>query len=350
MVNKVLSGMLGMFSHDLAVDMGTAWTSIGLPGKGVVCREPSVVAVRFDRDGPRRLAAVGADAYEMLGRTPADMQAIHPLRGGAIDDFELVEVLLAHLLAVATGGHAVVSPRLALCIPFQTTDVERRALREAAEAAGARRVHLVYGVLASALGAQLPITQPVGNMIVDIGAGSTDIAVLSMGEIVYARSLEAAGDAMDEAVARWMREAHGLLVGPLTAERLKRELGRAVADGRGQGADAEAPARGRDLESGFPRAVTVRAGDLQEALEEPVERIVDAVKAALDHAPPELAGDILERGIVLTGGGARLRRLDHRLRESTGLPVVVAEQPESAAVLGSGQVLARPDLLRALCA
>jgi len=337
--------MLGVFSHDLAVDMGTANTRVAVHGRGVSCHEPSAVAVRYDRDGQRRLVAVGEEAREMLGRTPADMLAIRPLQGGVISDFELAEVLLAHLLRVAAGGHPVFSPQVVLCVPFNITEVERRALRESAEAAGARRVHLLSASVASAIGADLPITRPFGSMVVDLGAGTTDISVLSMGEVVYSRALDIGGDAIDQAIIEWLRESRGLLIGLPTAEAIKLTLGSAEPF-KGEG---EMEVRGRSLANGFPALVTVRAGEIREAIDASILLIVQAIVSALDRTPPELAGDILDRGVVLTGNGAKLRRLEHRLRAATRLPVVTAANPGEAAVLGASRSLNKKGrLLQAL--
>jgi rod shape-determining protein MreB len=346
MINQVFSGMLGVFSHDLAVDMGTANTRVAVQGKGLACSEPSAVAVRYDRSGRRRLVAVGGEAREMLGRTPADMLAIRPLQGGVISDFELAEVLLAHLLRAATGSHPVFSPRVVLCIPYSTTEVERRALRESAEAAGARTVHLLDSAVASAMGADLPITRPVGSMVIDLGAGTTNVAVISLGEVVYSRALPVCGDSLDQAIIDWLRESRGLLVGQPSAEALKIQLGSALPPGK----DDEQEIRGRSLETGYPSSTRVRASEVHEAIAPAVQQLFEAVLGALDRTPPELAGDILDRGVVLTGAGAGLRGLERALKRATRLPVVTAESPEAAAVLGASRTLKQPELLRALCA
>lgn len=279
----------------------------------------------------------------MLGRTPGDIQVLRPLKDGTITDFEVTEALLRHLMLQVQGRRLWVGPRVAVCIPFGTTDVERRAVRESAEASGAREVHLIEQPLAAAVGAGLPVQEAQGSMVVDLGAGTTEIAVLSLGGIVYSRTLRVGGDAMDNSVIQHLRERFGLLVGPQTAEAIKLKLGSAILENN----DRRMLAKGRDLRSGLPRAVEISAIDVATALQEPVQLIVEAVLASLEHTPPDLAADVAETGIVLTGGGALLRGLDRLLSDATNLPVVVSEEPEAAVVTGAGHILTDDELLRA---
>lgn len=342
----MLNSVLGAMSLDMAIDLGTASTNIFVGGRGVVCREPSAVAIHEDRKGRRKVVAVGGEARDMMGRTPADIQVLRPLKDGIIADFEVAEVLLRHLMVKVQGRRLWVGPRVAVCIPYGTTDVERRAMRESAEASGAREVHLIEQPLAAAVGAGLPVTEALGSMVVDLGGGTTEIAVVSLGGIVYSRSLKVGGEHLDQAIAHYLRERYGLLVGPRSAETLKVDLGSAGVESRTN----RLLVRGRDQRSGLPRAVEIGAGEVNEALREPVQLIIDAVLASLEHTPPDLASDIAETGIVLIGGGARLRGLDRVLSEATGLPVVVPEDPESAVVSGAGAMLDDAALLRAASA
>ena len=342
MVGKMLTGMLGALSHDLAVDLGSANTRIAVPKRGVVCKEPSVVALRY-RGDERSLVAVGDPAHAMVGRTPRDMDAIYPVRGGVITDFELAEALLRRLMRLATGAYPVVSPRVVVCVPYTMSDVEQRALREAAEAAGARQVHLLDGALAAALGAGLPVLRPRGSMIVDLGAGTSRVAVLSMGRVVHQRTIERGGEDLDRAVADAVASELGVRIGPASAERLKRELGAALAPRRD--ADRSAAVRGRCAQTGLPRAATVPAGLVRQAIAPQLEGIREALRAALEHTPAELAADIADRGVVLTGGAARLAGLDSWLRRQTGLAVVSADAPDDVAVLGACVALGEPELL-----
>ena len=327
--------VLGLFSQDMAIDLGTANTLVYVKGRGVVCNEPSVVAVHHDRKGNKKVIAVGHAAKSMLGRCPHDIQAVRPLKDGVIADFEVTEALLRHFIERVNGRHNFVAPRMVVCIPYGTTEVEKRAVRESAESAGAREVHLIEEPIAAAMGADLPITEPTGNMVVDIGGGTTEVAVISMSGIVYSRSIKVGGDHMDEAIIQHMRRRHDLLIGPRTAEEIKLSLGNAYGDGD----ITEYRVKGRDLVRGFPRVVTIHSDEVREALEEPVQLIIDAVVASLERTPPELLGDIVDRGIIMTGGGALLRRLDCAIAQATGLPVIVADDPLSAVVKGSGRAL-----------
>lgn len=340
----MLNSVLGLFSQDMAIDLGTANTLVYVKGRGVVCNEPSVVALHHDKKGNKRVVAVGTAAKAMLGRCPSDITAVRPLRDGVIADFEVTEQMLRYFIERVNGRRSFVAPRMVVCIPYGTTEVEKRAVRESAESAGAREVHLIEEPLAAAIGADLPITEPTGNMIVDVGGGTTEVAVISMAGIVYSRSIKVGGDHMDEALIQHMRKRHDLLIGPQTAEQIKIILGNALADG----AFIEMPVRGRDLVRGFPRVVTVHSDEVRDALEEPVNLIVEAVRASLERTPPELVGDIMERGIIMTGGGALLRGLDACLSQAVNLPVIVADDPQSAVVKGSGRALEEMSLLSAL--
>jgi rod shape-determining protein MreB and related proteins len=340
----MFSSVLGLFSPDMAIDLGTANTLVYVKGRGVVCNEPSVVAIHHDRKGNKSVVAVGTPAKAMLGRCPSDITAVRPLKDGVIADFEVTEAMLRHFIERVNGRSRFVSPRMVVCIPYGTTEVEKRAVRESAESAGAREVHLIEEPLAAAIGADLPITEAVGNMVVDIGGGTTEVAVIALGGIVYSRSIKVGGDHMDEAITQHLRKRHDLLIGPRTAENIKLEIGNAALDGP----VLEMLVKGRDLVRGFPRVVTVHSDEIREALEEPVHLIVDAVCASLERTPPELIGDIMERGIVMTGGGSQLRHLDQVLANATALPVLVADDPQTAVVKGSGRALEDPALLAML--
>jgi rod shape-determining protein MreB len=292
--------------------------------------------MHHDRKGNRNVVAVGNAARAMLGRTPHDFQAVRPLKDGVIADFDTTEAMLRYFIERVNGRKNFVAPRMVVCIPYGTTEVEKRAVRESAESAGARQVHLIEEPLAAAIGAELPITEPTGNMVVDIGGGTTEVAVISMSGIVYSRSIKVGGDHMDEAIVQYLRREHNLLVGPRMAEEVKLTLGNAAGDGRDV---PEMIVKGRDLLKGFPRAATIHAEEIRSALEEPVQLIVEAVRASLERTPPELLGDIYERGIMMTGGGSMLRQLDYVTSQSTGLPVIVDDDPLCAVVKGSGRVL-----------
>jgi rod shape-determining protein MreB len=340
----MFSSVLGLFSQDMAIDLGTANTLVYVKGRGVVCNEPSVVAIHHDRKGQKQVVAVGTAAKAMLGRCPSDITAVRPLKDGVIADFEVTEAMLRHFIERVNGRRSFIAPRMVVCIPYGTTEVEKRAVRESAESAGAREVHLVEEPLAAAIGADLPITEPTGNMVVDIGGGTTEVAVISMAGIVYSRSIKVGGDHMDEAITQHVRRRHELLIGPRTAETIKLQLGNAMYDGTLH----EMQVKGRDLVRGYPRTVTLHSDEVREALEEPISLVVEAVQASLERTPPELIGDIMERGIIMTGGGALLRRLDQVLSAATGLPVIVADDPQSAVVKGSGRALEEIELLSML--
>ncbi|MCB9765294.1 MAG: rod shape-determining protein [Alphaproteobacteria bacterium] len=347
MVSGVISGMLGALSQDVAIDLGTSETRVAVKGRGVVLAEPSMVAVRGaargGQRGGRQVIAVGGDARRMLGRTPVDIEVIRPIRDGVISDFEVTEAMLREFVLLSTGG-LLVGPRAVMCVPLGTTDVERRALRECAEAAGVREVVMLEQPIAAALGAGLDVTAPQGCMVVDIGGGTTQVAVLALAGTVRSRSVRVGGDQMDEAIVRQLRAERELLIGPVTAEHLKLTLGSATPPQGGAYLDV----RGRDLASGYPRAHRVSAAEVHRALAGPVALIVEAVLATLDRTPPELSADITDTGVVLTGGGAQLPGLDRVLRDACGVPVVVASEPADATVLGAARAMAHEELLRAI--
>ncbi len=332
----------GFLSNDLAIDLGTATTLIYVKGRGIVSREPSVVAVQKDPRGGKRVLAVGKEAKEMLGRTPGSIQAVRPLRDGVIADFEITEAMLRYFIQRANERRTLVRPRIIICVPFGITEVEKRAVKESAEGAGAREVHLIEEPMAAAIGAGLPITEPSGNMVVDIGGGTTEVAVISLAGIVYSQSVRVGGDKMDDAIVAYMKRKYNLLIGEQSAERVKCTIGNAAPTEEPMSMEV----KGRDLVAGVPKTVVVNGDEIRDALSEPINQIVEAVMTALERTPPELAADIVDKGIVLTGGGALLRNLDVLLREETGLPVMVADDPISAVVLGSGKALDHFDLLK----
>ena len=335
----LMDRMLGWFSDDLAIDLGTANTLVYVKGKGIVCNEPSVVAIQ---KGTNKILAVGLEAKKMLGRTPGNIIAIRPLKEGVIADFEVTEVMLRHFITKAHNRHNFVRPRIIIGVPSGITQVELRAVRDSAELAGAREVYLIEQPVAAAIGAGLPITEPSGNMVVDIGGGTTDVAVLSLGGIVYNQSVKVAGDKMDEAIMNYIKKKYNLLIGEATAEQIKFEIGSAYPF-----PDRKVISiKGRDLISGIPKTLVIDDAEIREALSEPVSIIVNTIKVALENTPPELAGDIIDKGIVLTGGGSLLAGLDIRIREETNLPVIVMDNPLTAVVLGTGKALDELDLLR----
>lgn len=340
---NIFNAIWGMFSNDLAIDLGTANTLVFMKGKGVVVSEPSVVAVKTGAAGQRKVLAVGIDAKEMLGRTPGSIVAIRPMKDGVIADFDHTEEMLRYFIRKVHNRKNLIRPRIVICVPSGITQVEKRAVRESAESAGAREVYLIEEPMAAAIGAGLPITEASGNMIVDIGGGTTEVAVISLAGIVYAQSVRVGGDKMDEAIVQYMKRKYNLLIGERTAEAVKIGIGNVFDTG-------EDPVfmdiKGRDLVSGIPKTMEVNSDEIREAMSEPVNTIVEAVRISLERTPPELAADIVDKGIVLAGGGAYLKNLDILLREETGLPVVVAEDPLSCVVLGSGAVLDQLDLLR----
>jgi rod shape-determining protein MreB len=328
-----------LVGRDMAVDLGTANTLVYVRGKGVLVDEPSVVAVN-EKTG--ELVAVGQDAKRMVGRTPEDITAIRPLQDGVIADFEATEQMLRHFIALVHRRRYLAKPRMVVCVPSGITAVEQRAVKEAGYQAGARRVYIIEEPMAAAIGAGLPVHQATGNMVVDVGGGTTEVAVISLGGIVTSLSVRTAGDALDRALTNWMKKEHALLLGEATAEEVKVTLGSAFPGPL----DRDADIRGRDLVSGLPRTVTMSSAEVRSALEEPVHAIVDAVRVTLDQTPPELAGDIMDRGIVLTGGGALLRGLDDRIRHETGMPVHIAEDPLRSVAQGAGRCVEEFEALR----
>src|SRR5512139_53713 len=338
----IFDWLYGLFSNDLAIDLGTATTLIYVKGKGIVSCEPSVVAVQRDARGDKSVLAVGREAKEMLGRTPGNIQAIRPLRDGVIADFEITEAMLRYFITRAHNRRTLVKPRIIICVPFGITEVEKRAVKESAESAGAREVFLIEEPMAAAIGAGLPITEPSGNMVVDIGGGTTEVAVISLAGIVYSQSVRVGGDKMDEAIVAYMKRKYNLLIGDQTAERAKCMIGNAYPDEEVETLEV----KGRDLVAGVPKTVLVNSEEIRDALSEPINTIVEAVMGALERTPPELSADIVDKGIVLTGGGALLRNLDVLLREETGLPVMVSDSPECAVVLGTGRALDELALLK----
>ncbi len=340
----MFSRLFGFLSADMAIDLGTANTLVYVKGRGIVLNEPSVVAIA-DIRGRKQVLAVGDEAKLMLGRTPGNIAAIRPLRDGVIADFEVAEEMIKHFIRKVHNRRSFASPLIIVCVPSGSTAVERRAIQESAESAGARKVLLIEEPMAAAIGAGLPVTEPSGSMVVDIGGGTTEVAVISLGGIVYSRSVRVGGDKMYEAVISYIRRTHNLLIGESSAERIKMEIGAATApDDEAEGIMTEV--KGRDLMNGVPREVLVSQREIAFALMEPVTQIVEAVKVALENTPPELAADIVDKGIVLTGGGALLYRLDEVLRDATGLPVVVAEEPLSCVALGTGRALEELKRLR----
>lgn len=332
----MFSKILGALSSDLAIDLGTANTLVYVKGQGIVLNEPSVVAISTAR-GKKHVLAVGEEAKLMVGRTPGNIQAIRPLREGVIADFEVAEEMIKYFIQKVHKRRSFISPRVIICVPSGSTAVERRAIQESAESAGARSVYLIEEPMAAAIGAGLPVTEPTGSMVVDIGGGTTEVAVLSLGGIVYSRSVRIGGDNMDEAIISYIRRQHNLLIGEASAERIKKGLGSAMIPKGGEGVTMEL--KGRDLLQGVPKEITISERQIAESLNEPVAAIIDGVKLALENTAPELAADIVDRGIVLTGGGSLLKNLDAVLREATGLPVIVAEDALSCVALGTGKAL-----------
>lgn len=333
--------LAGMFSNDLAIDLGTANTLVYVKGKGIVTNEPSVVAVRSDVRGAKKILAVGMEAKNMLGRTPGSIVAIRPMKDGVIADFEITEAMLRYFITRAHNRRTMVKPRIIICVPYGITEVEKRAVRESAESAGAREVYLIEEPMAAAIGAGLPITEPSGNMIIDIGGGTTEVAVISLAGIVYSKSVRVGGDKMDEAIVNYLKRKYNLLIGERTAEQIKISIGTAYPDEDVQ----RLSVKGRDLVAGIPKTIEVVSEEVREAIAEPVNTIVEAVRVALEKTPPELAADIVDKGIVLAGGGALIRNLDLLLKEETGLPIMIAEDPLSAVVIGSGKALDQIDVL-----
>ncbi|HKC50968.1 MAG TPA: rod shape-determining protein [Myxococcota bacterium] len=336
---KALNRVLGLFSNDLAIDLGTANTLVYAKGRGIISSEPSVVAVDTVK---HRVRAVGKEAKSMLGRTPDSIKAVRPLRDGVIADFEIAEAMLRYFIQKAHNRSTFLRPRIVISVLSGITEVEKRAVRESALSASAREVYLIDEPMAAAIGAGLPITEPSGNMIIDIGGGTTEVAIISLSGIVYANSVRVGGDKMDEAILNYVKRKYNLLIGERTAERIKIEIGSAYPSDE----QRSLVVKGRDLVAGVPKTLEIHTEDVREALTEPVNAIVEATKIALERTPPELAADIADKGIVLSGGGSMLQNLDILLREETGLPIMLAEDPFTAVVMGCGRCLDDADLLR----
>ncbi|MBT5297061.1 MAG: rod shape-determining protein [Rhodospirillaceae bacterium] len=332
----MFSRLFGFLSADMAIDLGTANTLVYVKGRGIVLNEPSVVAI-VEVKGKKQVLAVGEEAKQMLGRTPGNIRAIRPLRDGVIADFEVAEEMIKYFIRKVHNRRSFAAPVVVVCVPSGSTAVERRAIQDSAENAGARKVYLIEEPMAAAIGAGLPVTEPTGSMIVDIGGGTTEVAVLSLGGIVYSRSVRVGGDKMDEAIIAYIRRNHNLLVGEGSAARIKEDIGSACPPEDTEGETMEI--KGRDLMNGVPKELILSERQIAESLAEPVGAIIEAVKVALEHTAPELAADIVDKGVVLTGGGALLGNMDFVLRHATGLPVSIADDPLSCVVLGTGRAL-----------
>src|SRR5436190_1937182 len=338
----LLDWVYGLFSNDLAIDLGTANTLTFVRGKGIVSNEPSVVAVQRAANGTKKVLAVGRAAKEMLGRTPGNIVAVRPMKDGVIADFEVTEAMLRYFINQAHNRRTLVRPRIIICVPSGITEVEKRAVRDSAYAAGARDVFLIEEPMAAAIGAGLPITEPSGNMIVDIGGGTTEVAVISLAGIVMSKSIRVGGDRMDDAIVQHIKRKDNRLIGERTAEDIKKQIGSAYPMEEVMTVEV----KGRDLVAGVPKTLTINSDEIRDALAEPVNAIVEAVRVVLERTPPELSADIVDRGIVLSGGGSQLKNLDVLLREETGLPVMVSENPQLAVVLGTGKALDELRLLK----
>ena len=331
---SIFSKVMGMWSTDMAIDLGTANTLVYVKGKGIVLNEPSVVAI-VNEKGKNQVLAVGEDAKQMLGRTPGSIQAIRPLRDGVIADFIVTEEMIKHFIKKVHQRSAFANPRIIICVPTGSTPVERRAIQESAHAAGARKVQLIEEPVAAAIGAGLPISEPTGSMIVDIGGGTTEIAVMSLGGIVYSQSLRVAGDALDQSIVTYMRKKFNLLIGDSTAEKIKKEIGTCIPTN----SDNTYIMKGRDIRTGVPKEVTLTEKDSAEAMSPIITQMIQAIKDALEQTPPDLSADLVDMGLVLAGGGAYLKNLDKLISKETGLPVSIAEDPLSCVAIGTGKAL-----------
>jgi len=332
----MFNNLIGLWSSDMAIDLGTANTLVYVKNRGVVLNEPSVVAV-LHNNGKSKVIAVGMEAKQMLGKTPGHIQAIRPMKDGVIADFVITEEMIKYFIRKVHNRRTFANPRVIICVPTGSTPVERRAIHDSALAAGARKVSLIEEPMAAAIGAGLPVNEPQGSMVVDIGGGTTEIAVISLGGIVYSRSVRIGGDTMDTAIIQFMRKRYNLLIGETSAETIKKEVGIAIAPKTGDGKTIDI--KGRDLASGVPKEIELSQTQVAEALHEPIQHIVDAVKAALEETPPELSADLVDMGIVLTGGGALLEKMDEAIRDATGLPVTIADEALNCVALGSGKAL-----------
>jgi len=338
----ILNPIFGWLSNDLAIDLGTANTLVYVRGNGIVLDEPSVVAVRRNGRGGNKVLAVGQEAKMMLGRTPGHIEAIRPMKDGVIADFEVAEAMLRYFIKKANNRRTLIRPRVIVCVPSGITQVEKRAVRESAESAGAREVFLIEEPMAAAIGAGLPITEPTSNMVVDIGGGTTEVAVISLAGIVYSKSVRVGGDKMDEAILQYIKSKYNLLIGERSAELIKTTVGNAYRDEKAE----HMQIKGRDLATGIPKIIGIDSDEVREAIIEQIKTVVETVKSALEQTPPELAADIVDNGIVLTGGVALLKGLDSLLREETGLPITITEDPLTTVVIGSGKALDEIDTLR----
>ncbi len=342
---KIFDLILGIFSNDLAIDLGTANTCVYVKGQGIVLREPSVVAVKKDSRGNNQVLAVGSEAKRMLGRAPGNIRAIRPMKDGVIADFEVTEAMLRYFISKVHNQRRLVRPRIMICVPTGITQVEKRAVKESALSAGAREVYLIEEPMAAAIGANLPIQEPTANMVVDIGGGTTEVAVISLSGIVYSRSVRVGGDKMDEAILRHVKRKYNMLIGEATAEEIKIQIASAYPLEEEQ----QIEVKGRDLVTGIPQTIVITSEEVRKAIAEQVDAIVQAVRQALEQTPPELAADIVERGIVLTGGGALLKGLDQLLREDTSLPIFSVDDPLATVVMGTGIALDNMRTLREVC-
>ena len=342
---KIFDMILGIFSNDLAIDLGTANTCVYVKGKGIVLREPSVVAVKKDNRGNNQVLAVGSEAKRMLGRAPGNIRAIRPMKDGVIADFEVTEAMLRYFISKVHNQRRLVRPRIMICVPTGITQVEKRAVKESALSAGAREVFLIEEPMAAAIGANLPIQEPTANMVVDIGGGTTEVAVISLSGIVYSRSVRVGGDKMDEAILRHVKRKYNMLIGESTAEEIKIQIASAYP----MEEEKEIEVKGRDLVTGIPQTIIITSEEVRKAIAEQVDAIVQAVRQALEQSPPELAADVVERGIVLTGGGALLRGLDQLLREDTSLPIFSVDDPLATVVMGTGIALDNMRTMREVC-
>ena len=342
---KIFDIILGIFSNDLAIDLGTANTCVYVKGQGIVLREPSVVAVKKDNRGNNQVLAVGSEAKRMLGRAPGNIRAIRPMKDGVIADFEVTEAMLRYFISKVHNQRRLVRPRIMICVPTGITQVEKRAVKESALSAGAREVFLIEEPMAAAIGANLPIQEPTANMVVDIGGGTTEVAVISLSGIVYSRSVRVGGDKMDEAILRHVKRKYNMLIGESTAEEIKIQIASAYP----MEEEKEIEVKGRDLVTGIPQTIIITSEEVRKAIAEQVDAIVQAVRQALEQTPPELAADVVERGIVLTGGGALLRGLDQLLREDTSLPIFSVDDPLATVVMGTGIALDNMRTMREVC-
>jgi len=342
-MSSIFNAVLGLFSNDLAIDLGTANSLVWMKGEGIVLNEPSVVAIRTDRGARNRILAVGLEAKNMLGRTPGNIVAIRPMGDGVIADFEVTEAMLRYFIRRVHNRRRFVRPRMVIVVPSGITPVERRAVREAAESVGAREVFLIEEAMAAAIGANLPFTEPIGNMVIDIGGGTTEVALISLAGIVYSQSIKVGGDKMDSAILKYIRRNYNLLIGERTAEIIKNTIGNAYPDPENM---ETIEVRGRDLIAGIPKTLNIDSEEIRLAIIEQTDAIVEAVIAVLEHTPAELAADITERGIVLTGGGALLKNLDKLLSEKIKLPIIISEDPLSTVALGAGKVIDSIEILK----